>query len=111
MKFTKAAAVAVMSSLLLSTWWKIPVGNVVISNGFTFEELESRNGKVYIELMSGVVTSSNGDGREISPRGKQNYVKYPKKFKKGTKMKSIVIYNPKTNYTDDIVFNYDYKED
>lgn len=85
-------------------WWKINVGKAVISNGFTFKELENRKGKLYIEITTGKVVKNGGHGKENVPRGKQNYIKYPNKYKKGTKMMSVIVYNPDTNATDDILF-------
>lgn len=90
-------------------WWKINIGKAVVSNGFTFKELENRKGKLYIEITTGKVVKNGGHGKENVPRGKQNYIKYPSKYKKGTKMMSIIVYNPATNATDDILFIYHMK--
>ena len=91
-------------------YWKYKVGkNVVISNGFTFDELENRKGKLYIEITTGKVVGNSGEGKETVPRGEQDFIRYPRKFKKGTKMRSIIIYNPETNYTDDVLFIYHMK--
>lgn len=90
-------------------FWTISIGNIVISNGFTFNRLEHRKGKLLIEIVDGVVISNKGDGKEELPRGKQNYTYYGRKYKKGQKMRSVIIYNPETNWTDDILFIYDMK--
>ena len=97
-------------SIAATKFWKHKIGkNVVISNGFTFDELEHRKGKMYIEITTGKVIGNSGEGKENVPRGKQDFIRYPEKFKKGTKMRSIIIYNPESNYTDDILFIYHMK--
>ena len=90
-------------------YWKFAIGKVVVSNGFTFDELMSRNGKLYVEITTGTVVKKGGHGKENVPRGTQNYIKYPSKYKKGTKMCSLIVYNPSNNYTDDILYIYHMK--
>lgn len=92
-----------------SKWWKVNIGKAVVSNGFTFKELENRKGKLYVEITTGKVVKNGGHGKENVPRGKQDYIKYPSKYKKGTKMMSVVVYNPATNESDDILFVYHMK--
>jgi hypothetical protein len=52
---------------------------------------------------------NGGHGKKNVPREEQNYIKYPSKYKKGTKMMSVIVYNPATNATDDILFIYHMK--
>jgi hypothetical protein len=59
----------------------------------------NRQGTVYIEK---VKTKSDG-GRDGHTTKGNYYVKYPKKVKKGKKVTMYFIYNPYTNYCDDIV--------
>lgn len=63
-------------------------------------KLDNRKGKkvVYVEK---VVSISDGKGGGII-QGKW-YIAYNKKVNKGKKVTSYCIYNPKTNYYDDII--------
>ena len=60
---------------------------------------KKRKGTVYIEK---VKTKSKGGYKGYTIKGKHS-VKYPKKVKKGKKVTMYFIYNPYTNYCDDIV--------
>ena len=80
------------------------ISNVKVSDGFSFTKLENRKGNLLIEFTHGVVTSSSGDGIEINHRGLNNYIFYGPGHEVGQHMLTMTIYNPATNYTDDILF-------
>lgn len=66
--------------------------------------LKKRNGKIIIEIIEGEVINEKGDGKDTCGY----YIKYDKKqFKKGNKVQSVFVYNPNTNYTDDILYRID----
>ena len=70
------------------------------------EILEKRNGKIVIEIVDGVVVDGNGNG--VDSEG--NYISYEAigKVYPGTQVRSYLIYNPCTNYIDDIIERFDY---
>ena len=76
-------------------------------NNKGWKKLENRKGKkiVYIEKC---ITISNGKGGGFTKKG-HYYVAYNKKVKKGKKVTSYFVYNPYTNYVDDIVAAVDNK--
>lgn len=62
--------------------------------------LENRNGRLIVEVIEAQVLDNNGNGYDKFGF----YVKYDsEKFSKGNKVKSIFVYNPDTNYTDDFL--------
>lgn len=62
--------------------------------------LETRNGKIIIEISSGTVIDDDGNGQDICG----NYIKYdPDRFSAGDHVQSIFVYNPETNFIDDII--------
>ena len=71
-----------------------------------FEEctkaLESRNGKIIMEVVHGTVLDDEGNGRLDSGY----YIKYHT-GKKGDRIESIFIYDPATNAVDDIAARQD----
>lgn len=75
--------------------------------GLFSKKLEKRTNKkvVYVEK---VVSISNGKGGGII-KGKW-YIAYNKKVRKGKKVISYCVYNPKTNYCDDVVAVIDNKK-
>ena len=79
---------------------RYPTCEVVFLNHYDEEKIEHRFGKeiVYIEKF---VSYSAGGRYGYSKEG--YYVAYNKKVKKGKKVKSYFIYNPYTNYCDDVV--------
>ena len=60
-----------------------------------------RKNKKYV-VVEKVVSISNGKGGGFDKDG--YYIAYNKKVKKGKKVVSYLVYNPKTNYEDDVVF-------
>ena len=73
--------------------------------------LQHRNGKVIIERCVGVVISDGKDGKILnSSDAAHNYISYAgvKGAKKGDKIVTYFVYDPETNYEDDILERYDY---
>lgn len=66
--------------------------------------IKNRNGRIIIEISSGIVLYDSGDGINLCGY----YQHYDtKKFLKGDRVRSIFVYNPDTNYPDDILFRMD----
>ena len=62
--------------------------------------IENRNGKIIIEVVDAIVLDDEGNGSDQFGF----YVKYDsERFHKGDKVQSIFVYNPDTNYLDDII--------
>ena len=68
-----------------------------------YEALQHRKGKIIIEVVTGTVTGENGDG-QIDYQG---YIKYHGDLAIGTRIESVMIYNPNNNYIDDIMYRAD----
>lgn len=68
------------------------------------EILENRNGKIIIEVIEATVLDD--DGNACDDFG--FYVKYDSgKYEKGDRVQTAFIYNPETNYLDDILYRVD----
>lgn len=64
------------------------------------DALETRNGKIIIEVSSGTVLDNEGNGQDICGY----YIKYDsERFSAGDQVQSVFVYNPDTNAIDDIV--------
>ena len=64
------------------------------------DALENRNGKIVIEVSSGTVLDDAGNGQDVCGY----YIKYDSsRFSAGDQVQSVFVYNPDTNYIDDIV--------
>lgn len=62
--------------------------------------IENRNGRIIIEMVDATVLDGDGNGSDSFGF----YVKYDiGQFSKGDKIRSVFVYNPDTNYFDDIV--------
>lgn len=70
----------------------------------------NRNGKLVIEKFIGIVLNDQGDGRILNTESEYNYICYSSvdNIKPGNIILTYCIYNPDTNYSDDIVARYDY---
>lgn len=66
------------------------------------EAIEQRNGKIIIEVIQGTVIDEFGNGRT----GTGDYIRYAG-LEKGTRVETVLIYNPTTNYFDDIMYRAD----
>lgn len=68
------------------------------------EILENRKGKIIIEVIEATVLDDEGNGSDQFGF----YVKYDsKRFSKGDKVQSVFVYNPDSNYIDDILYRID----
>lgn len=68
------------------------------------EILKNRNGKIIIEVIEAIVLDNDGNGSDQFGF----YVKYDsKQFSKGDKVQSVFVYNPDSNYIDDILYRVD----
>ena len=64
------------------------------------DALENRNGKIIIEVSSGTVLDNEGNGKDSCGY----YIKYDSsRFFAGDQVQSVFVYNPETNYIDDII--------
>lgn len=82
---------------------------VRVKGSFTYEELTNRNGRIYIEVVSGVVLDEEGNGKQLNTiPDNGDYIAYNDKYKAGDKVTSIFIYNPLSNAEDDIIARLDY---
>lgn len=66
--------------------------------------IENRNGRIIIEIIDATVLDNDGNGSDQFGF----YVKYDSgRFSKGDKVRSVFVYNPDTNYFDDIMCRID----
>lgn len=66
--------------------------------------LENRNGKIIIEVIE--VTIFDNEGNSSNPFG--FYVKFENgKYRKGDRVQIVLIYNPDSNYSDNILYMID----
>ena len=80
------------------------------SNKEMLELLENRNGKLVIEIGEGRVIDDEGNGESFYSDGTYYIYYNTDEFKKGDEVLSIFVYNPDTNYTDDITHRIDIKK-
>ena len=82
---------------------------IIDSEALSTEPLENRNGKLIIERVIGVVDNAEtGAGHELN--NKDAFISYSsvKEISNGNIICTYLIYNPDTNYIDDIIARYDY---
>lgn len=90
---------------------KLDLIEVIDSNKLTLEDLSNRNGKLIIERVVGIVTDvEKGDGEVLYGDPYYNYISYKDvpDISNGNIICSYFIYNPDTNYEDDILMRFDY---
>ena len=77
----------------------------------TYEKLVARKGKtLYVEICEGKVLNNKGDGRITNTKSRYNYISYKRTgFRKGTRVRTYLVYNPHTDYEDDITYRFDEK--
>lgn len=81
------------------------------NSDLTLEMLQNRDGKIIIEKCIGIVTSPDGDGMVLNYEDAEHYyINYSgvENIREGTVILSYFIYNPDTNYEDDILERFDY---
>lgn len=84
---------------------------IVDSADLSLEDLENRKGKIIIEKCIGVVENSDGDGKVLNCADPDYYyISYRsvEDFQEGDTILTYFIYNPDTNYADDILERFDY---
>lgn len=68
--------------------------------------LENRNGKIIIEIFEGTVLDNDGNGQNDCG----GYIHYDTtRFSEGDRVQTVFVYNPNTNYIDDILYRTDTK--
>ena len=67
------------------------------------DAITHRNGKIIIQVVQGTVISDNGDG-ELDTGG---YIKYDDDLKTGDRVETVLVYNPATNFADDMMYRAD----
>lgn len=67
------------------------------------DAITHRNGKIIIQVVQGTVISDNGDG-ELDTGG---YIKYDADLKQGDRVETVLVYNPATNFDDDVMYRAD----
>ena len=79
--------------------------NTVEDYNRSTEAVLHRDGKIIIEVVQAVVVSDNGDARMTVNDG---YIKYnAEDVKTGDMMETVLVYNPATDYDDDVMFRAD----
>lgn len=82
---------------------------VRVKGSYTYEELTNRNGRIYIEVVDGVVLDEEGNGKQLNALPDNgDYIAYNDKYNAGDKVTSIFIYNPFSNAEDDRIIRIDY---
>lgn len=89
----------------------LDLAEIIDSSDLTFEEIENRNGKLIIERVIGVVEDAEtGAGHCVNGEEYWNYISYNcvDKIHNGDVICTYFVYNPDTNYYDDIISRFDY---
>lgn len=82
---------------------------VRVKGSYSYEELTNRNGRIFIEVVSGVVLDEEGNGKQLNASlDNGDYIAYNEKYHAGDKVTSLFIYNPLSNAEDDIIARLDY---
>ena len=110
------AILIVLTVLIFSTpneskYYSKANDNISIVNSYdlTIEELQSRNGKLIIEVVIGQVDNFvTGAGHQLD--NPDFYISYKgiDGISNGNIICTYFIYNPENNYEDDIMYRYDY---
>lgn len=68
------------------------------------DALETRNGKIIIEIINGTVDDTEGNGTDVNGY----YIQYDNtRFSEGDKVQSVFVFNPDNNSPDDILYRVD----
>lgn len=82
---------------------------VRVKGSYSYEELTNRNGRIYIEVVEGLVLDDEGNGKQLNALPDNgDYIAYNDKYHAGDKVVSIFIYNPFSNAEDDRILRIDY---
>lgn len=89
---------------------------VIDTSKLTIEQITHRKGKILIERVIGRVKNTKGDGKVINAGSNEEYgygyICYKgciKDFQPGDVIVSYLLYNPETEWHDDIIARWDYK--
>lgn len=96
---------------MLSTISDGKIVEVYNLDDLTEDILTNRNGKVIVEISTGTVTNpETGDGVLDTRDPYFNYINYKgiPGIQAGSKILTICIYNPNSNFSDDIIERFDY---
>ena len=87
----------------------LDLAEVIDSSELSNEELENRNGKLIIERVIGVVDDAETGAGHVINNG-NFYISYKgvDNISNGNVICSYFVYNPDTNYIDDIIMRFDY---
>lgn len=105
----KILTILMVSGILLTANTKI-----YSVNELTDDMLVDRNGKIIIEEIIGEVTSVDGDGRILNCADPNyNYISYRRvdNITVGDTIKTYCVYNPFSDYEDDVVMRFDFVVD
>lgn len=82
---------------------------IVNSSNLSADDLQARNGKIIIERVVGVVDDAETGAGHTIDNGNY-YICYDdvEGISKGNKVCTYLVYNPGTNYVDDVVARFDY---
>lgn len=80
------------------------------SSELTYEMLQERDGKIIIEECIGMVTDKTTGAGKVLNTSEGYYINYSQVdgINDGTIILTYFIYNPDTNYEDDILYRFDY---
>lgn len=106
-----ALSVLIFSAPSESKYYSKANDNISIINSYdlTIEELQSRNGKLIVEVVIGQVDNFvTGAGHQLD--NPNFYISYKgvEGISNGNIICTYFIYNPENNYEDDILYRYDY---
>lgn len=97
-------------TIIVDSTQSLPENVVHIVEDATWEELESR--PLYtttVEVVHGTVTSEDGDGETVN--GSYIYYGHIDNIEVGDHVTTYCVYNPETQYADDIIARTDYVQE
>lgn len=84
---------------------------VIESDDLTFDMLCNRNGDIIIEKVMGTVVDDEGNGKVLNCRNPEyDYISYKcvENANVGDTILTYFVYNPYTDFEDDIILRFDY---
>ena len=90
-----------------------PIDIIYDTDDLSFETLRTRTGTIICERCIGIVTDrSTSDGQILNTKDEEyNYISYKgfdQPYTDGTVILTYLVYNPETDFDDDIIDRYDY---
>lgn len=107
----KRAAILTLFLVLLAIYIVGSGVQIYSSQDLSGEMIEARNGKLLVETVVGTVVDDEGNGKVNEPRDPDyDYIsyRYVNGVEKGNTVVSLMLYNPSTDYVDDIIERFDY---